>query len=435
MPYRYRCSTVLRFADFSPEMMAVLKACLQPEPAKRLTALEVLELPYFDDVYEHLEGTELQRDYDAAYAAAAKAKAPSAHSLRTASSACIGRRIKEGSSATTLRASAVAKGFLEVLTAEPAVSAVGGGLCISRLGRSRSTAAIMFSAPDIIVPAVALVASPFESEAAIPTGPEADTAASITATNTTTTAAPLSGSALRSDLTKAGGRILRRATTLGAPEAEGLCSVFSTLESQRRPVMQPLPSAAEATAAAAEAAAAANQIATAGGRGRFGCRVRFSDEGPESFHLGRRASEPMPEDDCVDLSQSPGNSPGIGQLVSQHCVVHIPICVPLSPLSAAFWDSISFLRINPTHACLLQVQRSAYSMGRLHHGQSDSTSSLRTGALTLVPTARLLPGGRGKVLTKPVTFNSQSIGAGGGGGGGGTERRTRSRIHLWLMCQ
>ena len=134
----------------------------------------------------------------------------------------------------------------------------------------------------------------------------------------------------------------------------------------------------------------------------------------------------MPEDDCVDLSQSPGNSPGIGQLVSQHCVVHIPICVPLSPLSAAFWDSISFLRINPTHACLLQVQRSAYSMGRLHHGQSDSTSSLRTGALTLVPTARLLPGGRGKVLTKPVTFNSQSIGAGGGGGGGGgTERRTQ----------
>ena len=130
----------------------------------------------------------------------------------------------------------------------------------------------------------------------------------------------------------------------------------------------------------------------------------------------------MPEDDCVDLSQSPGNSPGIGQLVSQHCVVHIPICVPLSPLSAAFWDSISFLRINPTHACLLQVQRSAYSMGRLHHGQSDSTSSLRTGALTLVPTARLLPGGRGK----PVTFNSQSIGAGGGGGGGGgTERRTQ----------
>ena len=274
MPYRYRCSTVLRFADFSPEMMAVLKACLQPEPAKRLTALEVLELPYFDDVYEHLEGTELQRDYDAAYAAAAKAKAPSAHSLRTASSACIGRRIKEGSSATKLRASAVAKGFLgdevEVLTAEPAVSAVGGGLCISRLGRSRSTAAIMFSAPDIIVPAVALVASPFESEAAIPTGPEADTAASITATNTTTTAAPLSGSALRSDPTKAGGRILRRATTLGAPEAEGLCSVFSTLESQRRPVMQPLPSAAEA-------AAAAKQIATAGGRGRFGCRVRFSD--------------------------------------------------------------------------------------------------------------------------------------------------------------
>ena len=179
MPYRYRCSTVLRFADFSPEMMAVLKACLQPEPAKRLTALEVLELPYFDDVYEHLEGTELQRDYDAAYAAAAKAKAPSAHSLRTASSACSGRRIKEGSSATTLRAS------------------------------------------------------------------------------------------------RAGGRILRRATTLGAPEAEGLCSVFSTLESQRRPVMQPLPSAAEATAAAAEAAA--KQIATAGGRGRFGCRVRFSD--------------------------------------------------------------------------------------------------------------------------------------------------------------
>ena len=74
----------------------MVKACLQPEPAKRLTALEILTLPFFDDIYEHLEGTELQQDYDAAYAAAAETKAPSARSLRTASSTYVGKRSKCG---------------------------------------------------------------------------------------------------------------------------------------------------------------------------------------------------------------------------------------------------------------------------------------------------------------------------------------------------
>ena len=74
----------------------MVKACLQPEPAKRLTALEILALPFFDDIYEHLEGTELQQDYDAAYAAAAETKAPSARSLRTASSTYVGKRSKCG---------------------------------------------------------------------------------------------------------------------------------------------------------------------------------------------------------------------------------------------------------------------------------------------------------------------------------------------------
>ncbi len=31
--------------------MQVLLACLDPEPAKRMTALEVIALPYFDDVH------------------------------------------------------------------------------------------------------------------------------------------------------------------------------------------------------------------------------------------------------------------------------------------------------------------------------------------------------------------------------------------------
>ena len=61
------------------------------------------------------------------------------------------------------------------------------------------------------------------------------------------------------------------------------------------------------------------------------------------------------------------------------------------------------------------MQRSVHSMGRLHAGRSDSTSSaLRTGVLTPVPTARHLPGGRGNFLSKSLTINSQSTGAGGG---------------------
>jgi len=67
----------------------VLTSCLNPEPAKRLTALEVLALPYFDDIHDLLKGTSLQDDYDAAYASAASDDKQSiAHSLWTACSSC-----------------------------------------------------------------------------------------------------------------------------------------------------------------------------------------------------------------------------------------------------------------------------------------------------------------------------------------------------------
>ena len=108
----------------------MLKACLQPEPAKRLTALEILALPYFDEMYTLLEGTELQHEYDAAYAAASDAKAPSALSLWTVSSACIRKRV--GSCIPH----DAAKGFNHV---GPAGSSKGG------LGRSQSTAMEYFS--------------------------------------------------------------------------------------------------------------------------------------------------------------------------------------------------------------------------------------------------------------------------------------------------
>ena len=306
------CFPVLRFVDFNPEMMEVVKACLQPEPAKRLTALEVLALPYFDDIYEHLEGTEMQHDYDAAYAAAAEAKSPSARSLWTASSACTERRVMGGGAA--LRANAVAKGFLGAEAEDsPTDSAAGGGLCVSRLGRSRSGVVMLSSAPDITVAVSALASSPFESQAAIPPESEADCAG--TAASATT--APLSVSALRSDSTRAGGGggTLRRATTMGAPLAEDMHSVFSsTLDAQGRAVMQPLPTAAEAAESAAAAAATKQSAAAAGVRARIGCRVHFSGEGSnEALRLRMRASE----ESCMDLSQSPRNSLGGGHLVSK----------------------------------------------------------------------------------------------------------------------
>mmetsp|Transcript_9006 Transcript_9006/g.19350 ORF Transcript_9006/g.19350 Transcript_9006/m.19350 type:complete len:799 (+) Transcript_9006:292-2688(+) len=39
-----------RFHDFSPDMMEVLYACLHPDPEQRLTAAQVMQLPYFDNI-------------------------------------------------------------------------------------------------------------------------------------------------------------------------------------------------------------------------------------------------------------------------------------------------------------------------------------------------------------------------------------------------
>ena len=72
--------------------MEVLKACLNPEPVKRLSAIEVLALPYFDDIHTLLQDTDLQEKYDLAYLAAAEANAPSTPSLWTACSQCTGKR-------------------------------------------------------------------------------------------------------------------------------------------------------------------------------------------------------------------------------------------------------------------------------------------------------------------------------------------------------
>ena len=76
-------------------MLEVLESCLQPEPAKRLTALEVLALPYFDDILEILDDMGLQDEYDQAYAQAADAHLPSAHSLWTACRACTAKRLEK----------------------------------------------------------------------------------------------------------------------------------------------------------------------------------------------------------------------------------------------------------------------------------------------------------------------------------------------------
>jgi len=104
-------------------MMQVLKACLNPEPVKRwasgypdqgplprhfsrhiypnahellkyrLSAVEVMALPYFDDIYELLGGTDLQRQYDTAYAEAMRASSPSGPSLWTGTSMSTSKRI------------------------------------------------------------------------------------------------------------------------------------------------------------------------------------------------------------------------------------------------------------------------------------------------------------------------------------------------------
>ncbi|GAX74306.1 hypothetical protein CEUSTIGMA_g1755.t1 [Chlamydomonas eustigma] len=81
-----------RYPEMSSKMMDVLKACLDPEPAKRKTALELLAMPYFDDVHDLVHSTLLQREYDLAYADAASQGAPSALSLRTATSMYTAKR-------------------------------------------------------------------------------------------------------------------------------------------------------------------------------------------------------------------------------------------------------------------------------------------------------------------------------------------------------
>jgi hypothetical protein len=77
----------------SPKMMDVLKACLDPEPARRKTAMELLAMPYFDDIHDLVHDTVLQREYDIAYADAASQGAPSALSLWTATSTYTAKRV------------------------------------------------------------------------------------------------------------------------------------------------------------------------------------------------------------------------------------------------------------------------------------------------------------------------------------------------------
>mmetsp|Transcript_15053 Transcript_15053/g.44356 ORF Transcript_15053/g.44356 Transcript_15053/m.44356 type:complete len:378 (-) Transcript_15053:3324-4457(-) len=59
-----------RFSACSAHLMQAVRACLDANPDTRLCALEVLCLPYFDNVHEELRGTALQDAYDAAYARA-----------------------------------------------------------------------------------------------------------------------------------------------------------------------------------------------------------------------------------------------------------------------------------------------------------------------------------------------------------------------------
>ena len=301
----------------------MVKACLQPEPAKRLTALELLALPFFDDIYEHLEGTELQQDYDAVYVAATEDKAPSAHSLWTASSACTERRIRGGGA--TLRAAA--KGFLVAEVEDLEIdSAAGGGLCAGRLGRSKSTAGVMLSsASEIMVPATSLSGgSPLEPE-----GDRADTfAGDAPVTNVT------SQLGVRA-LTRTSASGLRRATTLGA---EGMHMVFSTLDRQGRAVLQPLLTAAEASAAAeaATAAASTKRSAAVGGRGGIGRRAHFPGEGSEAEpqHLSIARRTRASETSGMDLSRSSRHSFG-GRPVSSFVRIAfpnyaLPMCSPSS---------------------------------------------------------------------------------------------------------
>ncbi len=94
-------------------MMEVLRACVNPDPSKRLSASDILKLPYFHEVQDLISGTPLQRAYDEAYAVAAAGllssseegfcgggggggvAAASAASLFESSSACLQKRANE----------------------------------------------------------------------------------------------------------------------------------------------------------------------------------------------------------------------------------------------------------------------------------------------------------------------------------------------------
>ncbi|KAG1671136.1 hypothetical protein FOA52_005388 [Chlamydomonas sp. UWO 241] len=65
-----------RYPELTADVMEVLNACLHPDPAQRLSALEVAALPYFDDVYDYVSGTPLQAACDEAYANAANNGSP-----------------------------------------------------------------------------------------------------------------------------------------------------------------------------------------------------------------------------------------------------------------------------------------------------------------------------------------------------------------------
>ena len=131
-------------------MLEVLESCLQPEPAKRLTALEVLALPYFDDILEILDGMGLQDEYDQAYAKAADAHLPSAHSLWTACRACTAKRLEKQCSPISVvdrtmdeEAEGLETDFISETSASPPLGHVGCHL----VGRS-SSMILMQSAPD-----------------------------------------------------------------------------------------------------------------------------------------------------------------------------------------------------------------------------------------------------------------------------------------------
>ena len=187
-------------------MLEVLKACMQPEPAKRLTALEVLALPYFDDILEILEGMDLQDEYDRAYALAAESQSQTAHSLWTSCRACTVRRLDRDSS-PFLSGSAMVEG-----SECSDVDIVSPRQHSSRLfGRSSSMAMLMQSAPET-------VQKTLQGCGEAPTGP--------VGTN--------------SEASGIASHTLRRSTTLGDKQSSEMQAAFSS-GAKSGPPHQPMP--------------------------------------------------------------------------------------------------------------------------------------------------------------------------------------------------